>query len=249
MLILGLDTATPWGTLALWEDGEVVAEAGLKTGKGGGEYLLDLLGTMIQKSGREFRKIDLIAVGTGPGSFTGIRVGLAAVKGIAAGIERPVFGLSTLRVIAENARYIPVTYIATVLDARRERVYAALYRKSDGEILECLKMPQVMAATEFARQLAAYSGTVICGDGCKKYRSIWELVPGLMIGPEEWARPSAGKLAAIAFRDWDRRTSVLSELTPFYLGKVEAEARLEEGLNATGDQPDASRRFGRSIED
>lgn len=249
MLILGLDTATPWGTLALWEDGEVVAEAGLKTGKGGGEYLLDLLGTIMQKSGREFRKIDLIAVGTGPGSFTGLRVGLAAVKGIAAGIGRPVFGLSTLRVIAENARYSPVTYIAAVLDARRERVYAALYRKGDGDTMECLKPPQVTAATEFARQLAAYPGTVICGDGSKKYDSIWEGVPGLTAGPAEWAKPSAGKLAAIAYRDWDRRTSVLLELTPYYLGKVEAEARLEEGLNATGDQSDASRGSGGSAGD
>lgn len=244
MLILGLDTATSRGTMALWEDGEVVAEIGLKTGKGGGESLLDLLGTITQKSGHEFRSIDLIAVGTGPGSFTGLRVGLAAVKGIAVGIDRPVFGLSTLRVIAENARYATTQYIATVLDARRDRVYAALYRSHNSDIVECLKPPQVVAATEFAQQLAAYPGTVICGDGCKKYNSVWEQVPGLTVGPKEWAWPLAGNLAAIANRDWDRRTSVLSELTPCYLGKVEAEARLEEGLNATGDQPDASRRSG-----
>ena len=118
MLILGLDTATPWGTLALWEDGEVVAEAGLKTGKGGGEYLLDLLGTMIQKSGREFRKIDLIAVGTGPGSFTGIRVGLAAVKGIAAGIEQP----------AERPRRTVGGHGAALREGiRRPRGYAAAH--------------------------------------------------------------------------------------------------------------------------
>lgn len=235
MLILGLDTATPWGTLALWEDGEIVVEAGLKTGKGGGEFLLDLLGTVIPKSGHEFREIDLIAVGTGPGSFTGLRVGLAAVKGIAIGIERPVFGLSTLRVIAANARYARVAHIATVLDARRERVYAALYRKCDEDTMECLQPPQVVAVTEFARQLGDYSGTLICGDGCEKYRSIWEQVPGLTIGPEEWAKPKAGNLAAIADREWDRHSSVLWELTPCYLGKVEAQVRLEERLNAAGD--------------
>ena len=92
MLILGLDTATPWGSMALCEDEEVVAELSLRVPRGGGEFLLGLLDMVIVKTGYRLEQLDLIAVGIGPGSYTGIRVGLAAVKGLTAGLDIPGIG-------------------------------------------------------------------------------------------------------------------------------------------------------------
>lgn len=241
MLILGIDTATPWGTVALYEefsggDGEIIFEISFKSGRGGGEYLLSTLANFIKKAGRNFSDIDLIAVGTGPGSYTGIRVGLAAVKGLAEGLKKPVWGVHTLRIIAENARFGYADYIAAVIDARRGQVYAAFYQKISADLQE-LEPPRVIDAVEFATGLANFTPVVICGDGAKIYQDIWnrnKIVPG----PRDWNRPSAGKLAQIASKEWDPNLPMnLTELKAYYLQRVEAEIRLEEKLHAINLQP------------
>ncbi len=240
MLILGIETATPWGSIALFENDAAIFELSLKAGKGAGEYLLSLLGGYMKKTGYLLADVDLIAVGTGPGSYTGIRVGLAAVKGLAEGIQKPVFGISTLRIIAENARYAPVDFIVSVMDARREEVYAAIYRTKDNQIQE-LESPQVMAVSDLAHRLPEISGwqspkgyksVMICGDGSKLYQPKWEQ-HSIIIGPPDWDRPLAGKAAQIAFQEWvpDRQYPI-EDLQPCYLRRVEAEIRLEERLHA-----------------
>jgi tRNA threonylcarbamoyladenosine biosynthesis protein TsaB len=239
MLILGIDTATPWGTIALYKNDAVIFELSLKAGKGGGEYLVSLLGDFMKKAGRAFEEIDLIATGTGPGSYTGIRVGLAAVKGLAEGLSRPVFGVNTLRIIAENARYAETNYIASVIDARRDQVYAALYQKTGADFKE-LEPPQVISVPQFATGLGnlAPDTVMICGDGSKVYQAKWKL-HNIIIAPPDWDRPLAGKVAQIAYREWvPSRRFTLDELTPCYLRRVEAELRLEERLNAVNDEPD-----------
>lgn len=232
MLILGIDTATAWGTLAVNEDEETLAEVSLKSLKGGGEYLLSLLNQLIKKTGRNLADIDLIAAGTGPGSYTGIRVGLAAAKGLATGLQKPVFAVSTLRVIAENARFSTAKWIATVIDARRNEVYGALYQLRESSLIET-EQPQVFFVEELALKLSKYPETVIIGDGSKKYHSFWECYPNINIGPRNWDRPYASSIAIIARKEWDpKKQQTPDELIPCYLRKVEAELRLEEGSNA-----------------
>lgn len=240
MLVLGIDTATPWGTVALHdarESGtdESIFEISFKTGKGGGEYLLSTLGTFIKKAGRKLAELDLIAVGTGPGSYTGIRVGLAAVKGLAAGLPKPVFGVNTLRIIAENARFTIADYIVAAIDARHGEVYAAVYEKT-GDGLKELAEPRIVAVPEFAAGLAGLSRVVVCGDGSKIYQEIWNYHQ-IIIGPPDWDRPSAGKLAQIASAAWNPNFKFdLAELKACYLRRVEAEIRLEEKLHANNLQ-------------
>jgi tRNA threonylcarbamoyladenosine biosynthesis protein TsaB len=246
MLILGIDTATPWGTVALYEcasiqensgaNGEVLFEISFKAGKGGGEYLLSTLDNFIKKAGRGFQEIDLIAAGTGPGSYTGIRVGLAAVKGLATGLQKPVFGINTLRIIAENARYSSAQYIGVAIDARRGQVYGALFQKTVNGLKEIWE-PGVMAIKDYAAGLERYTPAIVCGDGGKAYPDIRELQPGIT-GPRDWDRPSAGKLAQIAAQIWEPDAQPdLNALKACYLQRVEAEIRLEGKLDAINRQP------------
>ncbi len=239
MLILGIDTATPWGSIALYENDAVIFELTLKVNKGGGEYLLSLLGDFMKKAGRTFKEIELVATGTGPGSYTGIRVGLAAAKGLAEALSRPVFGVNTLRIIAENASYTEINYIASVIDARRDRVYAALYQKN-GAVVKELEPPRVISVPQFAAVLGNLSpdAVVICGDGSKIYQADWKF-HNIVVAPSDWDRPLAGKLIQIAYREWvpERRYTTI-ELIPCYLQRVEAELRLEERLNAVNNEPD-----------
>jgi tRNA threonylcarbamoyladenosine biosynthesis protein TsaB len=236
MLILGIDTATAWGTLALQENEEILMEVTLKSLKGGGEFLLSFLNQIIKKTGRALSDIDLIAVGTGPGSYTGIRVGLAAVKGLAVGLERPVYAVNTLRIIAENARFSPAKWMATVIDARRNEVYGAVYQLQNYSLIE-VEPPQVFAVEKLAVALSKYPEALINGDGSKIHHDFWKHFPNIHIGPRNWDHPYASNLTKIAWEERDLAKQITSgecacALVPCYLRKVEAELRLEEGLNA-----------------
>lgn len=228
MLTLGYDTATPWGTMALIEDGEIIFEISLKAGKGSGEYLLALLQTLLKKTERKIADLDLISVGNGPGSYTGIRVGLAAAKGLSEGVHNRVYGLSTLRIIAENARYTS-DLIASVIDARRGNVYAALYRNSNEELAN-IEGPMIINANEFALRIADLPSVMLCGDGSKIHQAIWNKYTNLKIAPTDWDRPLGSTAARIGCKEFILQTGSMGQLVPCYLRKVEAEVRLEESL-------------------
>jgi tRNA threonylcarbamoyladenosine biosynthesis protein TsaB len=224
MLILGIETATLWGGLALCQDDEVLAELSLKAGRGSGEYLLALLPALMEKTGHAISQLDLVAVGTGPGSYTGIRIGLAAAQGISAGSGVPLHGVGTLRTIAENARYRGA-WVAAVLDARRGEVYGALYQEN-GDLLTEVEPPHPVKAIEFAARLGELPEVWLCGGGGKVYSEAWAVHPKIRIAPGAWDRPSAALTAQIALAEW--RAGSHTELTPDYLRRVEAEVRLEE---------------------
>lgn len=231
MLILGIDTATPWGTMALVEDETIHFEVSLRKLKGGGEYLLSLLHDLMQQSGKSLSELNLIAIGNGPGSYTGIRVGLAAVSGLAEGLHIPVATFSTLQIIAANARYSNSMVLATI-NARRNQVYAALYRADCGRLEEVFA-PTAMDVEELSKSMDAYASVWVCGDGSKAYQAVWQADARFIIAPSEWDRPLGSQLARLAQQSATKGTLELDGLTPNYLKKVEAEIRLEEkhGLN------------------
>lgn len=226
MLILGIDTATPWGTIALCEDGKVHFEVSLRKLKGGGEYLLALLKQLLDEVGKELQEVDLIAVGNGPGSYTGIRVGLAAVLGLAEGLQLPVYQVSTLKIIAANCRMTSPLILA-VIDARREQVYGALYQ-SEGSGLVELRPPAPWGVRELAESFDETAKVLICGDGSKAYEDIWRKYPQFKLAPSEWDRPLGSMAAYLARNEETQGNLNLNELQPAYLKRVEAEVRLEE---------------------
>lgn len=242
MLILGLDTATPWGTIALGDAEEILFEITLKSGKGGGEYLFSLLDHFFVKAGQDLSEVDLIAAGTGPGSYTGIRVGLAAVCGLAEGLKKPAIGINTLRIIAENCIWV-AEWVAVALDARRGSVYAALYQNGPQGLTEYWE-PYYSDVACFSKKLAELPEVMVCGDGSKIYREVWEKTPDVKISPSHWDRPTAANLVRIAARQWrpDMKSDLL-DLSPSYLRKVEAEVRLEERTNADRNNPNEAGRF------
>lgn len=245
MLILGLDTATPWGSVALCENEEILCEVSLRAGKGGGEYLLSLLNTLVHTTGRKLSEIELIAVGTGPGSYTGIRVGLAAVKGLAQGLQIPVAGISTLEIMAANTGFIS-QWVASVIDARRGEVYAAIYQMIASSFTIVLE-PQIILVNELADRLGALPAVIICGDGSKNYQPIWAPHSNIQIAPKHWDRPLGSWAAILAYQKKDLHPDpTVNLLKPSYLRRVEAEIRLEEKLHASQNATDASRGSGGS---
>ena len=158
MLILAFDTATDVATSALVSDGEVVGE---RTSRA--VTVLEDLDALLRQAGARTRELEGLAVGIGPGSFTGIRIGLATARGLALALGVPVAGVSTLDALAAGApEAVPV------IDARRSEVFVL-----QGE-------PRVLAPDEL--QLAA--GTVCVGSGAVRYRSLLEAA-GAEVPPDQ----------------------------------------------------------------
>jgi tRNA threonylcarbamoyladenosine biosynthesis protein TsaB len=152
MLILAFDTATDVATSALVSDGEVLGERVSRA-----VTLLEDVDALLRQAGARTVEVDALAVGIGPGSFTGVRVGLATARGIALALRIPVAGISTLDALAAGA-----PGAVPVIDARRREVFVL-----QGEM-------RVLAPAE----LALSRGTTYVGSGAVRYRSIFEAAGG-----------------------------------------------------------------------
>ncbi len=131
MKILALDTASSTGSVALLDGQQMVAETLLNIKAVHSERLLDQVEQVLQAGQLTLAELDLIAVVRGPGSFTGLRIGLATAKGLAQAANLPLIGVSSLQMLAMNLPLCPVP-ICALLDARKKEVYTALYQWVDG---------------------------------------------------------------------------------------------------------------------
>lgn len=134
-LRLGLDTATPYLSLALWSQGDTLASRRSRIGREHAAVLLPQLEELLSEAGVGRGEVRAVTVGVGPGSYTGVRVGLAAARALATAWSVPLGGASTLAQIAWGALSEGESGAAAV-DARRGNVYAALYRRSGDDLVE-----------------------------------------------------------------------------------------------------------------
>jgi tRNA threonylcarbamoyladenosine biosynthesis protein TsaB len=175
MKILGLDTATSCGSIGIIDDDEVVAEYALYREETLSATLVPAIEALLAEARLNLDDLDGIAVSLGPGSFTGLRVGLSAVKGLALAVERPVAGVPTLDALAYNLPFTPYQ-ICPLLDARKGQVYAALYKNGGRGHVEQLTPYQVLSPSELIKGIPP-SETVFLGDGVEICREL--IVEGL----------------------------------------------------------------------
>ena len=164
MKILSLDSSALVASVALCEDDEILAEYTLNNGNTHSETLLPMVEDVLKNFSLTAKDIDLFAVSAGPGSFTGVRIGAATLKGLAFASDKPCVEVSTLAAIAHNL-CICEGIICPVMNARRSQVYMALFR-SDGKMLERLMPDTAMSIEELDGLLCEYKEPVfLCGDG------------------------------------------------------------------------------------
>lgn len=164
MKILAMDSSATVATVALCEDDRLLAEYTVNNGNTHSETLLPMVESVLSSLSLTPKDIDLFAVSSGPGSFTGVRIGAATLKGLAFASEKPCVGVSTLHALALNL--LPFKgLICPVMNARRSQVYTALFR-SDGVRLERLLPDSAMAIAELDGLLCEYGEEVmLTGDG------------------------------------------------------------------------------------
>ncbi|MDE7360800.1 MAG: tRNA (adenosine(37)-N6)-threonylcarbamoyltransferase complex dimerization subunit type 1 TsaB [Oscillospiraceae bacterium] len=165
-MILGIDSSAITAGCALYEDGKIVAEQFLNTRHTHSETLLPMVKSMLDSAKITLSEVDRIAVTTGPGSFTGLRIGISCVKGMCCGADLPCVPVSTLEAIAYNFVRID-GIICACMDARCKQVYNALFRSENGVITRVCE-DRAISAAALTEELSALDGRIIlAGDGAE----------------------------------------------------------------------------------
>lgn len=173
MKILAMDSSGLVASVALLEDNNLIAEYTMNYKKTHSQTLLPMMDEIIKMTETDLSSLDAIAVAKGPGSFTGLRIGLATAKGLALALNKPIIGVPTLEGLAMNL-YGVKSLICPLMDARRNQVYTGIYR-FEKEELEVVKEQTAVAVEDLIEGLNSIGKDVIfLGDGVHVYRNVIE---------------------------------------------------------------------------
>ena len=234
--ILAMDTSTRSLTVALLRDYECIAEAGLEAERNHSLYLVPVIQQMIAEQGVALHQLQAIAVGVGPGSYTGVRIGVTVAKTMAWSLKIPVYGVSSLSAYAHAARATMMqaedTYYLPLLDARRTQIYTALFRDRAG-LWERVADDSIKLATDWFTHLEkvllqdAAKQLVIVGDTAPFTAEIANFHDRTAIATDIVELPLSayhiGLLARARLLSGERDD--LHELVPNYTQLAEAEAK------------------------
>lgn len=232
MLILGLESSAKAASAALCRDGELIAQYSQCSGLTHSRTLLPMVEDLLQNTETRLDDVDAVAVACGPGSFTGIRIGVAAVKGLCWAAEKPAIGVSTLAAMAWNGVAAGEgSLICCCMDARRQQVYNALFEIRDAKPAR-LVPDRAISLEELARELEKYEKRVfLVGDGAKLcYNRLDELGIAGTIAPEPVLQQSAYGVCRAAE---DEPVRPAAELLPVYLRLSQAERERQSRMPRT----------------
>lgn len=227
MPLLALDTATLVSSVALASRDRLLAELTLQISKTHSERLMPNIEELLAMAGTERRDIEAIAVSIGPGSFTGLRIGLATAKALAYALSIPLVGVPTLAALAYGCP-VPGALLAPTMDAQKGNIYFALYRWQNGALTE-VAPPTFRDSGAVAGELAALREPVlILGEAVELYPDIFREA-GLSLAPPHIAMPRAASVAFLGFSLLDAgvRHDVMA-LEPLYIRRSEAEELWEK---------------------
>ncbi len=224
MKILAFETSAKAGSVALLEDGKLLGENYQNTGLTHSQTLMSMAEALLAHCGLTVKEIDAVAVAAGPGSFTGVRIGVAAAKGLAWGAELPCYGVSTLEAMALNLGVYD-GIVCPVMDARRSQVYNALFA-AEGGVLTRLQPDRAISLEDLGKELKNCEKPIfLVGDGsilC--YTTLVEDVPLLRLPPEHRMHQRAAGVALAAQMQLDQGLpGDGAALSPNYLRLSQAE--------------------------
>lgn len=222
MLLLSVDSSAAPASVCLYEDGKILADYYLNSGFTHSQTLMAMVESVLKISDRSAADIDAFAVNSGPGSFTGVRIGVSAVKGMAYAADKPCIAVSTLESMAYNALDMDCI-VCACMDARRHQVYNALFRVSGGEI-QRLCEDRAISVDDLLAELSAYDEKILLiGDGAALVSNA-AAQSNITLAPETIRYQRASSVAAAAHEKYNRG-EVLSPaaLMPSYLRLSQAE--------------------------
>jgi tRNA threonylcarbamoyladenosine biosynthesis protein TsaB len=225
MRVLGIDTSTSCGSIGLIEDERILCEYSLEGKASHSERVLKTIDRVLEDSGVSIGDIDGLVISIGPGSFTGLRIGVSAVKGLAFATGKPVAGVSTLDALAQNVRYCPYL-ICPLLDARKGEVYTALYQDTGKDGFVKLAPEMAIKPADLLEKIN--EETLFLGNGVYPYG---DLIRHKLRGMAHIAASPFNFIHGAIVAQLGRQNLKkgeyldLEEFTPKYLRKSEAELK------------------------
>lgn len=217
--ILSIETSTAICSVAIHEKGELRALVEIKEPGAHAEKLLLLVDEVVEKSGVTFADLDAVAVSQGPGSYTGLRIGVSTAKGIAYGLDIPLFGINTLQAMAASQPVKQGEYVVSVLDARRKEVYTQTF----GDDFQEISVIEALVVEEGVFSSVLEKGKVyFVGDGVGKVKEEIQHVNAVF--KENWEQSlSAQNMGLLAYekfvcQDWED----IAYFVPNYLKEFKA---------------------------
>lgn len=198
MNLLAIDTSTKYFSLAVARDDKITARFHKPIGPKLSRLILPIIDRQLKKAGIPLHKIDCFAVGLGPGSFTGLRVGIAAIKGLAFSGRQPVAGIISLDVLALTQAKHDGALICPIVDAKRKLIYSALYRC--GESLKRISRYLLVSAEDLLKAIGKKDRVYFVGDAISLYRNeiAGKLGSAAVFAEESFWYPGPGELVSLA---------------------------------------------------
>ena len=222
MRVLGIETSTHSGSVAVLEDEKILGESLLNNGPTHSEKLVPMIDWLLKEVGIDKKGIDGISVAVGPGSFTALRIGISTAKGLAFSLGVPVVGVSSLEVLALNLLFTPFV-ICAIIDAKKNEVFAAFFTSSSG----CLhRSSDDMLISPHDLIDMIHKKTVLIGNGAMEYGDFLRDALGelAVFCPSSLNFPRASNCALLgAKRLKNGSKDDLSALAPQYLRRADAE--------------------------
>lgn len=226
MYILGIETATMTGSVAVLDGTRVLIEQTIYTRVTHTERLLDAIDSVLRVIALPLEQLDGVAVGLGPGSFTGLRIGVTTAKSLAYSLHKPLVGIPTLDALAAQYLFTP-TLVCPLLDARKREVYAAFYRNSGAQV-ERLSDYAVITPHNLFHDVT--EAVIVLGEGIIPYRHQLETLLGARVHFADMAH-SVPRSSLIAQLGHDRLMRGDADntltLTPLYVRQSDAEIHWE----------------------
>ena len=232
MNILAFESSAKAASVALLRDGALLAEYTQNSGQTHSRTLMQMAEDLLRNCDLSVKDVDAAAVAAGPGSFTGVRIGMAAAKGLAWGREIPCCGVSTLEAMALGAALCDGVYCAC-MDARREQIYQASFRMENGTLTRLCEDRAISLALLQEEVKKVEEPVFLVGDGALLcYNTLKDAVPALRLLPEHLRQQRAAGVALAAYRSMMAGQSASAlHLTPAYLRPSQAERTRMETLN------------------
>lgn len=231
MKVLSLSTAEQGASLAVFGQGRLICEDYWTSRLTHSKRLIPMVEDILGKrAGIRLNQVDGFVAAKGPGSFTGLRIGISVVKGFAYALDKPCVGVSTLDGIGWRFAYSDLP-VCVMMDARRGEVYTSVFRFSRGELLQ--KDPERVCSPEQAVHWAGQGAVLFAGSGSKAYQDMIQDVSGerAVFSPESMDHISAAALARPALDDDKFFNRPENSLIPSYIRKSDAEINFGENTS------------------
>lgn len=226
MLILALDSSAAPASAALLEDGKILSEFYINTKQTHSQTLMPMVESVLKLTNKTLDDVTCMAVSAGPGSFTGVRIGVSCVKGLSMTRNIPCAGVSTLRAMAENARQL-TGIVCAVMDARCGQVYNALFR-AEGGTLTRLCDDRALPIAELLEECKTFTEKIyLVGDGAELCYKTFAAIRAELLQPQLRFQRASGVAMAAQEMVENGQTVTPDALMPIYLRLPQAERELK----------------------